>query len=400
MTTRAIPDSGRTSVFMPRTTLILVVAIVSTFGLLASDVYVPAMPAMATEFGIARWQMPQTVSIYLIVLAVAQLICGPLSERWGRKPVLVAGILVYIVSSIGCAFVAGFTGFLLWRMLQGAGAAAGLVIGRAVIADTCDKKASAKVYNIVYPLVLLSPALAPAIGAHLAARFGWRADFLFVAAFGALALVLTWTLLPETRRATGIADTPFSGLTVVLKDRGFVRYTIVVCAIYSAWFVYLTQSPFLFDRLGLTQTQAGWLYLPLTCGIIGANLIARRLLDRLRYDTIVALGVGAFVLGGCAFLFTAGMGLARVSAIVLPMLLVSLANGSSMSLAVSAAIAGGHGRAATASGLIGFFQIGSASLAASGAATMFGTGQRVLAVSVFLLSLIAVVAVSGRLKEP
>ncbi|MGO4683527.1 multidrug effflux MFS transporter [Hyphomicrobium sp. 2TAF46] len=379
--------------------LILVIAILSSFGLLASDVYVPAMPAMTLGFGIANWQMPQTVSAYLIALAVSQLFYGPLSDRWGRKPVLVIGILLYIIGSIGCASTAGFGSFLAWRMLQGCGAASGLVLGRAIIADTCDRTAAAKVYNIVYPLVSLSPAIAPAIGAYLARAFGWRADFLFVGAFGLLALILTMALLPETRPAGSAARSPFDGFPAVLKDRKFLQYTLVVCAIYSAWFVYLTQSSFVFDRLGLSETSIGWLYLPLTCGIIGANRISRLLLDRLPYDAIITLGVASFVAGGCAFLLTLAWPDMGAGAVVLPMLLVSLANGSSMSLAIAGAIASEHGRSAVASGLIGFFQIASSSAAAFGTSAVFGMSRGILATMIFMLALIAAVAMATRMTQ-
>ncbi|KAG1250229.1 hypothetical protein G6F68_012913 [Rhizopus microsporus] len=191
---------------------------------------------MATEFGIADWQMPQTISFYLLALAIAQLAYGPLSDRNGRKPVLLAGIALYIVGSVGCATSVTYDGFLAWRMLEAVGAAAGLVDGRALIADTCDKHPSAKVYAVIYPLVSLSPALAPAIGGHLAAAFGWRSDFLLVAAFGVVALLMVMTLLPETLPiAARTRTSPFSGFSHVLRDRIFRRYTLVVCAIYCTW---------------------------------------------------------------------------------------------------------------------------------------------------------------------
>lgn len=375
---------------MPRLSFILTVAMLSAFGLIASDVYLPAMPSMAREFGVADWQMPQTISFYLLALAIAQLTYGPLSDRNGRRPVLLAGIGLYIVGSVGCALSDSYNGFLAWRMLEAIGAAAGLVVGRALIADTCDKRACAKVYAVIYPLVSLSPALAPALGGHLAAAFGWRADFLFVVAFGVVALLMVMTLLPETLPVDARTRTsPFAGFSHVLRDRTFRRYTLVVCAIYCAWFVYLTQSPFLFARQGLSEEQSGWLYLPLTAGIISANLLARRLLDRWPYDRILAAGIMCFVLGGMAFLAVMALGLHGAAAVVMPMCLVSLANGSSLSLAVSGAIASEHGHAATASGLVGFCQIGSAALVAMGVSAAFGTGFGVLGGTVLALGLIA-----------
>lgn len=375
---------------MPRLSFILTVAMLSAFGLIASDVYLPAMPGMAKEFGVADWQMPQTISFYLLALAIAQLTYGPLSDRNGRRPILLAGIALYIVGSVGCAVSASYNGFLAWRMLEAIGAAAGLVVGRALIADTCDKRTSAKVYAVIYPLVSLSPALAPAIGGHLAAAFGWRSDFLFVAAFGVGALLMVVVMLPETLPiAARTRTSPFAGFRHVLRDRTFRRYTLVVCTIYCAWFVYLTQSPFLFARIGLSEEQSGWLYLPLTAGIIGANLLAKRLLDRWPYDRILAAGIKCFVLGGVAFLAVMALGLHSAASVVLPMCLVSLANGSSLSLAVSGAISSEHGYAATASGLVGFFQIGSAALVAMAVSAAFGTGVGVLSCSIFVLSLIA-----------
>ncbi|QEM81708.1 multidrug effflux MFS transporter [Halomonas binhaiensis] len=375
---------------MPRLSFILTVAMLSTFGLIASDVYLPAMPSMTTELGISDWQMPQTVSVYLLILAISQLLYGPLSDNFGRKPVLFIGISLYIIGSLGCATTSNYTVFLAWRMLQAAGSAAGLVIGRALIADTCDKHTSAKVYAIVYPLVSLSPALAPAIGGHLAATFGWRTDFLFVAAFGALALLMVQTLLPETRPKTARAYTPpFAGYGRVLGDQKFRRYTLLICSIYCAWFVYLTQSPFLFARQGLSEEQSGWLYLPLTACIIGANLLAKQLLDRWPYERIVTAGIISFVLGGSAFVIMDALQICSTTAMILPMCLVSLANGSSLSLAVSGAIASEHGHSATASGLVGCCQIGSAALVAMGVSALFGTSSTVLSISVLALSLLA-----------
>jgi len=378
---------------MPRLSFILTVAMLSAFGLVASDIYLPAMPGMATEFGVASWQMPQTVSFYLLALAFAQLVYGPLSDRRGRKPVLLAGGVLYLLGSMGCALSSSYMGFIAWRMVEALGAAAGLVIGRALIADTCDKRTSAKVYAVVYPLVSLSPALAPAIGGHLAVAFGWRADFLFVAAFGALALLLALFVLPETLPvATRTRTGPFAGFGRVLGDRNFCCYTVVVCSIYCAWFVYLTQSPFLFVQAGLSEAQSGWLYVPLTLGIIGANRLARRLLDRLPYDRIVAIGITCFVLGAMGFLLAYAMGWRSVTAVVLPMCLVSLANGSSLSLAISGAIASEHGHAATASGMVGFCQIGSAAVVAMGVSAVSGTGFGVLAGAVAVLSCVALSA--------
>ncbi|QCR38824.1 multidrug effflux MFS transporter [Nissabacter sp. SGAir0207] len=377
---------------MPTLSFILTVAMLSAFGLIASDIYLPAMPDMARQFMIAPAQMSQTISVYLLALAVCQLGCGPLSDRIGRKPVLIVGIALYVAGSLGCAAVASYRLFLLCRVVEALGAAAGLVIGRALIADTCDKSTSAKVYSVVYPLVSLSPALAPLVGGHLAVAFGWHADFLFVAAFGVVTLVMVLAMAETRPSATRVAVSPFAGFRQIFADRAFWRYALIVCCIYSAWFIYLTQSPFLFALQGISEEMRGWLYLPLTAGIISANLLTKRLLTRWQYDHIVAAGILCFVLGGLAFAANFLSGASSVLGTLLPMCLVSFANGSSLSLAVSGAISGEHGHAATASGLVGFLQIGSAATLAAGVSAGFGVSQSVLGLSVLLLALVALSA--------
>ncbi|KJV29053.1 multidrug transporter CflA, partial [Aquitalea magnusonii] len=143
----------------------------------------------------------------------------------------------------------------------------------------------------------------------------------------------------------------------------------------------------------------GWLYLPLTAGIIVANLLAKRLLDHWHYDDIVTAGTVCFVIGGLIFILIARLHMTGTAFIVLPMCLVSLANGSSLSLAVSGAIGSDHGYSATASGMVGFFQIGSAALAAMSVSAMFGTSEKVLGISVFVLSLIAALACRSQRKH-
>ena len=207
---------------MPRLPFILTVAMLSAFGLIASDVYLPAMPSMTTEFGVADWQMPQTISFYLLALAIAQLAYGPLSDRNGRKPVLLTGIALYIVGSVGCATSATYDGFLAWRMLEAVGAAAGLVVwprpDRRHLrqAHLCQGLCG----DLPAGVAVASPGTG--LGGHLAAAFGWRSDFLFVAAFGVVALLMVMTLLPETLPiAARTRTSPFAGFSHVLRDRTF-----------------------------------------------------------------------------------------------------------------------------------------------------------------------------------
>jgi DHA1 family bicyclomycin/chloramphenicol resistance-like MFS transporter len=380
-----------------KTEFIVIVSLISTFGLLASDIYVPALPLMAAFFKVSVWKIQQTIALYLCVLAVAQIAYGPLSDHFGRRKLLLAGIVLYLIGSVLCAAASSFDAFLVGRCIQALGAASGLVIGRALISDRFSKHESAKIYNIVYPLVSLSPALAPAIGGYLTSALSWRWSFIFVALFACVPLLLVALRLEESRprhgqRAPGQRIAFLSGLSELLVHRTFILYTMIVCAIYSAWFVYLTQSTFIFNALGLSEKQAGWMYVPLTCGIFFGNAMSKKLLDRLGYDHIVALGVACFVTGGAVFAATAWLGYSSTALVIVPMALVSLANGSSLSLAVSGAVASNPQRAASASGLVGFFQIGSAALSTALVSLLFGTSYQVLAYAILGFALVALVA--------
>ncbi|MGF1741990.1 multidrug effflux MFS transporter [Vibrio profundum] len=377
---------------MPRPLFIATIAMLSTFGLLASDIYLPSMPSMKMSFQVPDWQMTQSISVYLIALAGAQLIYGPLADRNGRKPILYIGISVYIAGSLGCAASTDFTHFLIWRAMEATGAASGLVLSRTLIADICNKQSSANVYSIIYPLVSLSPALAPAIGAQLTSQFGWQSNFVFVAVFGLASLLLA-LFLPETR-AVSIADKPSkkSAILYLVSDPAFLRYNCLVCAIYSAWFVYLTQSPFLFTQLNMSPHQIGWLYLPLTLTIISANFTSKWLLARCQYQSIVRGGLYSFLLGGMCYIITSWIGVHSVWTIVIPMCLVAVSNGSSLPLAISAAISEQRQYQAIASGLVGFCQIASSALISGLISQVWGMSTTVLATSIALLSIIAWVA--------
>lgn len=385
-----------------KTEFIVIVALISTFGLLASDIYVPALPLMAAFFNVSAWKIQQTIALYLCVLAMAQIAYGPLSDHFGRRKLLLGGIALYVIGSVLCAAAPSFEYFLAGRCIQALGAASGLVIGRALISDRFGKHEAAKIYNIVYPLVSLSPALAPAIGGYLTSALSWRWSFIFVALYACVPLVLVASRLREEPPRHDRPGDPdghqriafLSGIAELLVHRTFILYTMIVCAIYSAWFVYLTQSTFIFNVLGLSEKQAGWLYVPLTCGIFLGNAAAKRLLDRMNYDHIVALGVACFVVGGMVFAATAWLGYSSTPLVILPMALVSLANGSSLSLAVSGAVASNPRRAASASGLVGFFQIGSAALSTALVSLLFGTSYQALAYAILGFALLALVAVT------
>lgn len=370
--------------------LISLIIILSMFGLISSDIYIPALPLISHYFQIQEWNITFSVSIYLIALACSQLLYGSVIEKFGHKNILILGIFIYICSSLACSLVESFNAFLICRLLQGVGAASGLVIGRYLISRHFAKHEIAQIYAIVYPFVSLSPALAPLIGGYLSTYLGWRSNFIFIGLFGFAALALTIYVLPSEQSHQEVAKSSKNRYLTVFKDSNFWRYTAVVCFIYQAWFVYLTQSTFIFKKVFfLTTQQVGWLYIPLTFGIVIANIATKKLLKSRTSDQIMMIGLILFLLGGILFIGSLFMASVSFVDLIIAMFFVSLANGSSLSLAVAAAINSQPQQTAVASGLIGFFQIGSAGLVSYLMSKYFGENLHTLSLSIFTLSVLA-----------
>lgn len=176
---------------------ISILTMLSMMGLLASDIYLPAMPSMSSYFQVSSVRLQQTIGIFLFGLAVFQLIYGPLSDQIGRKKIIITGVCFYIIGSLGSAFAHSIYILLFFRLIQAIGACSGLVLGRTIIADVFPQNKITNVYNIIYPLVAASPAIAPIIGGYLVSYFSWKASFIFVGTFGLLLLFLMRDF-PET----------------------------------------------------------------------------------------------------------------------------------------------------------------------------------------------------------
>ncbi|MCF8999985.1 multidrug effflux MFS transporter [Acinetobacter nectaris] len=373
--------------------LILLITILSMFGLISSDIYVPALPAITHFFAVSEGEITFSISIYLIALAFSQLVYGFLIENFGAKHVLITGIIIYIFSSLACAISNTYHLFIIFRLIQGIGAASGLVIGRYIISICFPKEKSAYIYAIIYPFVSLSPAIAPLIGGYLSTYFHWQSNFIFIAIFGLFALFLTYKILPisfsqqpSSRQKTKVCLK--ESISILFKDINFWIYTCIVCFIYQAWFIYLTQSTFIFKNIYfLSAKQAGWLYLPLSFGIIIANYSTRKLLRFWNSDHIILFGLISFFIGGILFIYPRP----SLAYFILSMFIVSLANGSSLSLAVAAAINSKHNQTAIASGILGFLQIGSAGIISYLISHIFGQNIETLGHSIFVLSSLSVI---------
>src|SRR5262249_12264350 len=169
-------------------------------GPISTDLYLPSLPGLARYFDVSVADAQLTLSSFLIGLATAQLIYGPLSDRFGRRPVLLVGLAIYVIASIVCAFAPSVPVLIFMRFLQAVGACVGPVLGRAVVRDVHGRDGAARVLAYMSAAMALAPAIGPIIGGFLEEWYSWRANFLALVCYGIVGLVLTWQILPETNK--------------------------------------------------------------------------------------------------------------------------------------------------------------------------------------------------------
>ncbi|HET7598519.1 MAG TPA: Bcr/CflA family efflux MFS transporter, partial [Burkholderiales bacterium] len=194
-------SAHRPALAMP--VLAAILAGLAMIGPFTIDTYLPSFPAIGRDLGATPAELQQTLSVYFLTFAIMTLFHGTVSDSFGRRPVILVSLVVYILASLGCASARDFGQLLFFRVLQGTSAGAGMVVGRAVIRDSFEGHAAQRLMSLVTMIFGLAPAVAPVVGGWLQAWFGWQAVFLFLASYGLLLLVICWARLPETHAPAG-----------------------------------------------------------------------------------------------------------------------------------------------------------------------------------------------------
>lgn len=279
----------------PRWTLALLIACLSMIGPFAIDAYLPAFSGIATSIGATPAQMQQTLSSYLLGFAAMNLFHGALSDSVGRRPVVLAGVAVFTVASVGCALSESITALVLFRALQGLSAGAGMVVSRAIIRDLFAPADAQRTMSQVTLYFGIAPAVAPLMGGWVFAAFGWHAIFWVLAVLGALLWVVMWRRLPETLHAA--ARQPFHpwpllrGYADLLRSPRFVALVFASGIPFNGMFLYVLSAPaFVGDHLGLAPTQFFWFFVITVSGIMGGAWLSGRLAGRVPWRRQVRWG--------------------------------------------------------------------------------------------------------------
>ena len=339
---------------------ILTLIALSASAALAMNIFLPSLPAMAEHFDTEYRVMQLSVALYLGVNAVLQLFVGAISDRIGRRPVLLAGIAIFCLATIGCIFATNIVMFLVFRMCQAAIVTA-LVLSRAVVRDMVPEAQAASMIGYVTMGMAVAPMVGPAIGGALASVFGWQAGFWALFLIGGLTLWLTWTDLGETapsRAGTTLRD-ELRDYPELLKSPRFWGYTLTLGLISGSFFAYLGGAPFVGDQVfGLDQAVFGLFFGAPAIGYFCGNGIAGRFSVQVGTNRMVLWGTLINAGGVALNLLVTSIGYGTPYTFFGLMTCIGLGNGMAIPNATSGALSVRPHLAGTASGLSGAMMIG------------------------------------------
>ncbi|KAG8154355.1 multidrug effflux MFS transporter [Burkholderia catarinensis] len=377
MKTRSLPQRGWLFLLMlvvclPRVTI---------------DAYLPSLPAMADALHGTDAQLQLTLTLYMVGYALSMLVSGPLSDRYGRRPVLVGGLCLYVVASVACALSTSIPALIAARVFQALGGCSGTVIGRVIVRERFPAATQATMLGHISAGMALSPVIAPLAGSAIAEWLGWRGVFGWLAAGGLVATAMVLRYLPETRErdarpqpGPGLLRT-YAGL---LRDRRFLRYSLAISFAYCTYYPFIAESSTLFQRqIGVSGPVYAAIFGVTVLGyLIGSSVFARAS-GRWKADSVIAAAAGVN-LAGAAVLWGAGAAApAAVAALVVPMFFVMIAVGIAIPACQFAVMQPYTKIAGTASGLFFFIQM--AITAACGGVLAWlsdGTARPMIAVTV------------------
>lgn len=348
--------------------LILLLAATVALGPLATDMYLPAMPSMGASLNAGVDRIQLTLSVYMAGFAIAQLICGPLADRFGRKPIMLGGFTLFALASVGCALANQVDSLLVFRFLQALGGATGPVLGRAAVRDIYPPKDAARIMAILASIMALAPAVAPLIGGGLLVVFGWQAIFVLLAAYAVVMIGIMALAMPEPlpldRRQPLNPAALWTNYRTILGSATFLGYALTNASVFAGMFAFLSGSPFvLIDFLEVRPEHFGIYFAISVGGFILGNLLAVRLGRRHAPNRLLSLGLSIVLLAGVTMAALALAGVFTIAAVMAPQVLFMMGVGLTLPQTMAGALANFPRMAGSASAQFGFIQMTLAALA-------------------------------------
>ena len=325
---------------------------------LSTDLYLASLPGLASGFNVPPSTVQLTLSLFVIGFGGAQLIIGPLSDRFGRRPVLLGGLALYVAASALCALAVSIELLIAARFLQALGCCSAVIMARAIVRDAYAPEHSARVIAKAATWLSLAPILGPILGSYLQVGFGWRAAFVALGVFSAVLLLLSILRLPETNMHKDPRTTDPRGLLanyrIVLGSREFWAHALPGALSYGAIFCFISGSSFVLIRV--LQVPTEWFGYCFAFGVSGYTLgtiLCRRLMARVGARRAFRIGTALSLAAGALFLAAVALGLAHWSLMLAAMFMTMGAHGVNFPIAQAGSVSPFPKQAGTAAGLMG-----------------------------------------------
>ncbi|MCF8177421.1 MAG: multidrug effflux MFS transporter [Sulfuritalea sp.] len=343
---------------MTPTTLLWLVTGCLMLQPLSTDLYLASLPNLASDFSVTPAAVQQTLSLFVLGFGTAQLISGPLSDRYGRRPILIGGLALYVISSIACALSPNLDLLLAARFVQAIGSCTAVVVARAIIRDAYAPTEGARVLAKASSLLAMAPILGPILGGYLQVAFGWRAAFVTLTIAGLVVWIGASRRMKESNDTLNLDAMRFGRLMQtygsVMATPAFWSYALPGAISYASIFVFISGTPFvLIEVLGVPTQYFGYLYAFGVCGYLSGTLICRRLLSRIGVPRVLELGTLIGLIGSLSFLALVLLDVKHWSLVAVAQFVVMTAHGINFPCAQSGSLAPFPQKAGAAAGLFG-----------------------------------------------
>lgn len=380
------------------------------FGPVCTDLYLASLPDMARDLATTTTMVQLTLSAFVGGFAVMQLVYGPLSDRFGRRPLLLGGILIYVAASIYCVFAPSIEALIAGRFVQAVGACCGPVLGRAVVRDLFAREQAAKVMSYMASAMALAPLVAPTIGGWFHTWFGWRSNFLLLALFGVLLLALVWRMLGETNQHKDPQAMDLGRMAEnyreILTHRLFLGYVLTMTAAFGGLFSFISASSFvMIDVMGMEPRFFGLAFAFASAGFVVGGFAGARITHGKGIERTVFLGTLGCALAGLALAGLVWSGLARpggLAGIVMimgPVMAFFASCALIMPNATAGAIAPFPRAAGAASSAMGFIQMSGGAVAGWLVGRLYDGSARPLATMVAVMGLMSLLVYLGLVRR-
>lgn len=366
-----------------------IIVLASSVSIMSTDMYAPSLPDLADWFDTSATRVKLTISLNMLAFGVAQLFHGPLSDRYGRKPVLIVSSIFVIALSLACALAQTIDQLIVARILLGLAAAAEAVIGLAIIKDLYTEKQQIKALALLGMVIAIAPAVAPIIGGYLHVAFGWQSNFYVISFMAMVSMMAVIRYLPEScvpdPQALN-ARKLMKGYGRLLKNSDFMIHCAILGVALGLIFVFVTGAPFvLIDKLGVAVNHFGYYPASIVIAFFFGSLLASRLADNWEAISLLRMGVALVLTGATVLCLIIFSGSTTALSLTGSYMIITFGMGPLFAAAPSRALRSIKGQAGTASALLSGIEQTTAGMAAFMISILHdGTARPMAIVSVFL----------------